>query len=372
MRSEIDGLDRMDILILIASFQSGGAEKVLTSLANSLSAHRRVTLMVIDPHGPLEERILPGVRVVALDRKRARRAAGAILRAIRRSRPTVVMSSQTHINVLLAAMRILMPRGTCLVVREAELRTGRSSGERMVRLAHRTVYRGVALVLATSTPMAEDLRRRVRSDVEILHNPLDVGSMRHGAAPLLRHPGPGRRFIHVGRFAPGKGAAEAVQAFAAIAQPDDHLSMVGDGPDLPIARAVVSRHGLEGQVHFHGFLPDPSPHLAGADLLVLPSRSEGMPNVALEALAVGTPVLATQDLVTLTDLATMTAPGSVDLVPRPSLAAAMGAAAANPPAAGQLRPSLLPEHHGIGTVTRRLLGLLADRVGAERTATGPE
>ena len=123
---------------------------------------------------------------------------------------------------------------------------------------------------------------------------------------------------------------------------------------------------------FHGSLPDPSPHLAGADRLDLPSRSEGIPSVALEVLAVGTPMLTTQDLVPLTDLATITTPSIIDLIPCLSLAAPMGAEAPNPPVDRQLRPSLLPEHHGVGTVAHRLVGLPAYRVGPESTTRGPE
>jgi glycosyltransferase involved in cell wall biosynthesis len=365
MRVIPDSARSSDVLIVIASFQSGGAEKVLTTLANSLSEHRSVTLMVIDPDGPLRDRLLPGVQVISLDRRRARQAAVTILRSIRRWRPAVVLSSQTHLNILLAAMRPLLPDQTRLIVREAELRAGRTLNDRMVRLAHRTVYRGVALVLATSTPMADDLRRRVRSTVELLHNPLDEDALRRSAAPSVRHPGPGRRFVHLGRFAPGKGATEAVEVFATIARPDDHLSMVGDGPELPAARAAAARHGLQDQVHFHGFLPDPSRILAGGDVLILPSHREGMPNVALEALALGTPVLATEDLTTLSDLVATTTAGSVSLVPRSGLGASLGAMTPNPPAAGLLRPSLLPPHHRIDQVTRQLLVYLTDHAASE-------
>lgn len=372
MSSSQNEHDRSDLLLVLASFHSGGAEKVLTSFANSLHPHLAITVLVLDPRGPLRDRLRPDIKVVALDRPRARSAAAAILRSIRRSRPTVVLSSQTHINILLAVLRPLMPRGTRLLVREAELRTGRSCGDRLVRLAQRTVYASVDIVLATSSTMADELQGRVRAEVEILHNPLDEDRMRRGAAPPLRRPGSGRRFIHLGRFAPGKGAAEVVEAFAAIARPDDHLSMVGDGPELPLAEAAVARHGLDAQVEFHGYLVDPSPLLAGADVLVLPSLREGMPNVALEALAVGTRVLATEDLTTLNDLVASCGPNSVTLVPRNSLTAAMASIAPNPPPSGQLRASLLPPRHRIDTVTHRLLEHLTVAGPPRTTASEPE
>lgn len=350
-----------DVLFVMASFQAGGAEKVITTLANRLSDHRSVTLMVIDPNGPLREQILPRVQVVALDRKRARRAALAILRAVRRDRPRTVMSSQTHINILLSIMLPFMPRPTQLIVREAAHRPDASIAATSTRIAQRTAYRNVALVIASSSVMADDLRQRVRSPVEVLHNPVDEDALRQFATPPLRLPGPGRRFIHLGRFAAGKGAPEAVRAFAHMAAPDDHLTMIGDGPELELAVAAAREQGLTAQVTFHGFLNDPTRHLAGSDLLVLPSHREGMPNVALEALALGTPILATQDLTTLSDLVASTTPGSVRLVPRDGLAAAMAATIADPPTNAVPRVSLLPSRHRLEGVTHRLLELINGR-----------
>jgi glycosyltransferase involved in cell wall biosynthesis len=180
-----------------------------------------------------------------------------------------------------------------------------------------------------------------------------------------RPAGPGRRLVYVGRFAQGKGIEGLIEAFAAASHPGDVLTLVGDGPTRPVVEATVDRLGLSERVVLTGAVVDPASLLAGADALVLPSYSEGMPNAALEALAIGTPVIATSDLTTLTGLADRVGQSAVRLVPRAELGAAL--AAVEPLGAGP-RPCLLPEEHLPAEVAGRLLEIV--RGGPQPTIEG--
>jgi starch synthase (maltosyl-transferring) len=76
--------------------------------------------------------------------------------------------------------------------------------------------------------------------------------------------------------------------------PHHDLLLTGAGPDEPRLRRLARRFGTADRVHFAGWRADVSRILAAADLLVLTSAWEGMPNVVLEAMAAGRPVVATR------------------------------------------------------------------------------
>ena len=101
--------------------------------------------------------------------------------------------------------------------------------------------------------------------------------------------------LAVGRLSAEKGFADLIEAVA-IAQRDTpgfRLVIVGEGPERHQLQAAVSRLGLTGRVLLGGHEDDMAPWYAMAYALVMPSHSEGSPNVLLEAMAAGLPVAAT-------------------------------------------------------------------------------
>lgn len=102
--------------------------------------------------------------------------------------------------------------------------------------------------------------------------------------------------ITIGRLDYQKGVDVLVDAIPHVRQRHSaaHFLIVGDGPERSALERRAKSLGLENQVHFVGRQTGIPALLAASTLLVLPSRWEGMPNVVLEALAAGKPVIATQ------------------------------------------------------------------------------
>jgi glycosyltransferase involved in cell wall biosynthesis len=103
-----------------------------------------------------------------------------------------------------------------------------------------------------------------------------------------------RMVIHVGRFDPPKNQAALVPVAAALgARGDDVVFvLVGDGPLREPVRLAAAAAGVLPMFRFLGTRSDVPRLLAAADLLVLPSRWEGLPGAVLEALGAGVPVVA--------------------------------------------------------------------------------
>jgi glycosyltransferase involved in cell wall biosynthesis len=103
--------------------------------------------------------------------------------------------------------------------------------------------------------------------------------------------------VYIGRMDVKKGLRELVEAAAALhsAHPNLRVYMVGEGPDRPLIESAIQAHNAAGYIHA---LPgcafdEVAVWMAAADLVTLPSYMEGCPNVILEALASGRPVVAT-------------------------------------------------------------------------------
>ncbi len=159
-------------------------------------------------------------------------------------------------------------------------------------------FRRMDRVLAVSRPLVDILQRRgVRPEtISILPNAFasSLPALEPGPARVaLGLPPAGPVVGWIGRMSPEKGPDVFVKSAAESAVEGAHWAMVGDGPERADAEAIVTALGLDHRVAFLGLVPDAGRLVRAFDVLVLSSRTEGTPIVALEAMAAGVPVVAT-------------------------------------------------------------------------------
>lgn len=157
------------------------------------------------------------------------------------------------------------------------------SGVLLNGLRHVGVLNEVADAEYAALPFVDLRRHRIRNAVRIPQ------SQRAGR-------GDGRgRMVYIGRLRPEKGVAEAIRAFAEALELHERWEFLifGDGPQEPELRARVADLPRGCDVELRGVTSRPIQELEGADLMVLPSRTEGMSNTLLEAMSVGIPTVAT-------------------------------------------------------------------------------
>ena len=110
---------------------------------------------------------------------------------------------------------------------------------------------------------------------------------------------PGRLLVYAGRLSAEKGVDTLLRAMPAILarHPDATLAILGGGgpfsADETALRELAEALGVSAAVRFEGFVSDVTPWLLAADVFVLPSRSEGMSNALIEAMAAGAPIVTT-------------------------------------------------------------------------------
>ena len=298
------------VSLVITDLDVGGAERAMVALATGLDRRRWLpNVIALDGEGALAGPLRSSgiaVECLGVDRGRPVRAVRLLAGALRRARPRLVQSFLFHANV---AARLAAPlAGRPWVV------GGLRVAERQRRW-HPTLDRLTGALSTGSVCVSEGVRRFSR-DVGRL-DPDRLVVIPNGVDPVLfdRAQGvdlasigvPPDAFLtlYVGRLDPQKGLGYLLGAASKVAEvrPDWHLALVGDGPDRDALRSRSEDDPtLEGRVHWLGRRDDVPALLKGADVLVLPSLWEGMPNVVLEAMAarlavVGTAVEGTEELI---------------------------------------------------------------------------
>ena len=313
-------------VLLLASLHGGGAERVAVHLLNRLDPERfDVRMGLLRRNGPYLGEVDEDRLIVAPEGEerfnfdgpnREQYAAGTLLNAVRwaplayrdmiaQARPDVVMSFLKGTNLLTwLALMNLGPARPRWIAREGNNVLAVLHEEAPSRLVERIsfsftrrAYRRADAVLANSTDMAANLTRDLGLDpgrVRMINNPIDLAAIERQAA--VRPAGlPNRPYvITAGRLEYQKAHEVLIRAFAQSGLARSHaLVILGKGSRLPHLHRLASQLGVGEQVRFIGFVANPYAWMAGADLFVLPSRWEGFPSVAAEAMACGTALLLT-------------------------------------------------------------------------------
>ncbi len=290
----------MRLTLVIGSLGAGGAERVLSTLANFWAARGdQVSLVTLasveEDFFALDRRVervglnLTNDSTSSLDALHANVQRIRSLRStIADSHPEVVLSFVDRMNVLV----LLATAGLgCPVVVSERADPRRHDPGRVWALARRLVYRWASGLVVQNEAIAGWARSRVPlSRIHIVQNPIKLRTC--GSAIPDRSSDP--RIVAVGRLEHEKAFDVLLDAFAQVAAelPEWTMQLIGHGPERDALVDQAARYGLTQRVTFSGRQRDPWAGIGPADLFVLPSRYEGEPNALLEAMAGGVPAIA--------------------------------------------------------------------------------
>lgn len=288
----------MRFAFVITNLAGGGAEKAVLKLAAGLACRdHKVEVVVLEDR--VEHEVPQGVRVHALCRKASRGWIGKRLLARQLALhlvpvPDLVVSTLPFADEVTSLARI--PRHWCRIANtlgsEIDRLTIASPAKGRRRLTRYRQLYGRRPLIAVSSGVAEDLRLRlgVSNRIGVIPNPFDFPAIRLLAAePCPTRPA-GPYILHVGRFAKQKRHDLLLAAFARAELPHQLVLLTPHDPRLD---ALIAQNGLTHRITVAGFQLNPYAWMAGAELLVLCSDHEGLPNVLIEALACGTRVIST-------------------------------------------------------------------------------
>ncbi|MCP5368313.1 MAG: glycosyltransferase [Hyphomicrobiales bacterium] len=303
------GDGRRRVLFVSTTLGEGGAERFVANACNLLDPDRfDVEVAVLRPKVdyPVPDR----VAIHDLGKRRVRDNPAAILRLRRLARDggyhVVVGALSTANRMLHLALAGLGRRPGWVARVDSDPRARDAAGDRGPKraLERRLLLAALARadrILAISRGSADSVRALLRDAAPrlvLMSNPVDFADLdRQAAQPAVLDTLDLERpvVVTVARMEWAKRLDLALRAFAAAraAGAPGHLVLCGDGTQRAALEALARDLGIADRVSFLGFRANPFAEMRAADLFVLSSDREGLPNALVEAQGLGLPAVAT-------------------------------------------------------------------------------
>ena len=298
------------LLIFINSLRSGGAERVVSLLLGHMLDDFDIHLALYSHI--IEYEIPPGIKILDLKQSENDGQMAMLLKlpllSYRVSKyckkhnithSVAFLNRPCYINALMRSCwgykgRVVMCERTH---QSTMLKTRAALTRAITKFLITASYNRADLVLANSHAMKDDLRDNlnVKTPIEVIYNPVDIQELQ---AKMLNPVNISFSknsfyFVAVGNFRKEKNFPLVLDAFAMLQELDCKLLLVGDGPLEDAFKQKVSDLGIGEKVVFCGRDNNPFKYIHKCDSFILCSDVEGFPNVLLEAIACGMPVIST-------------------------------------------------------------------------------
>lgn len=292
--------NKLRILHIIPNFGHGGAERLVVDLMKAIDREQfEVAAVSLYPKGDtiLEQELEDnGLKVYFLNKHLGLdlHMIPQLCRVFRTFRPDVV---HTHLSVLRYALLPMLLFRVPVRVHTVH-NVAQKEVDRIGKLVHWIAFQLCGVVPVS---ISQEVARTVRSvygrgvGTPVIYNGIFTERFASISSQNKLKVSNNIVLLHVGRFAPQKNHMLLVEAFSRALKEYSSMELwlVGDGPLRPAVEDAVRERGMERSVVFWGIVPKVEEVLEETDIFVLSSDWEGLPLVALEAMAAGKPVIST-------------------------------------------------------------------------------
>lgn len=288
------------IFFIIPSIAGGGAERVFVNLVNEIdkSVFDVTLIYLFDELNAYK--VSKDIHTININSNRARNASFKIIKLIRKEKPALVISTLGHLNMMLLILKKTFPRNTKLIIRQTNIMSLRKSESKIQQIKQKVLnkfYNNADKIICQSEFMKKDFMEftNIQKNVKKIYNPVDVESILIKSKEIVDYnfTSGQKNFFFVGRLNEVKRIPLIIDAFENYHKKNNEskLYILGEGPERKKLEAYIEKYKLTDSVKLLGFQQNPYKWILHADLFIMASKHEGMPNVLLETIALEIPVL---------------------------------------------------------------------------------
>jgi glycosyltransferase involved in cell wall biosynthesis len=282
------------VAFLLPRLAGGGAERNVISLSAAFSAQGyRTSLIAQVEGGELAHTVPETVQHVILNQGSTFRAIFSLYRWIKKERPAAVMSALDSVNIA-NAIACRLAKNTRSVISMRTYLSGSYENPNPAQMKRlklmRRWYPKADAIVGVSKEVTEDAIRLLDLPAHKCHtiyNPVLRAELFENAEQKVELPS-GPYALTVGRLTPQKQIKELIQN---VSFPHP-LLILGEGKERNSIQNAINASEQRDRIHLLGFQDNPYPYMKNAHVVLLASRLEGLPTVLVEAMALGTPVIA--------------------------------------------------------------------------------
>ena len=298
--------ENIRVAFFLPELKGGGAERVFLDLCTYLGKKKIFAdLIVGNAKGELATKLPDNINVFNLNSGRVIRALPGLVRYLNSERPAALFSTLDHANIVAMIAHKLARHQFRLVIRVANRLTEsyqRPPGfrSRLIRYLVKAMYPYADEILAVSQGVAFDLSKFckiTKDNVTVIYNPAFTPRIQQGLNTDLGTTGfesDGKALVlGVGSLTRQKDFSTLLKAFAKVRKNVPlRLAILGEGEERNALMGLAEELGVADDLSLPGYVENPFVFMRHASVFVLSSRWEGLPNVLVQAMACGCPVVS--------------------------------------------------------------------------------
>lgn len=294
--------NRIKILFVIFSLDKGGAEKIFSFLANNINSEKFdvhfLTIRQASGDGYLLDSRL---NHISLNYSRVLFSIPAVYKIIQEVKPKLIISTLIPVNIVIGLFKTFgFLKNVKCILRESSIPSINGKFSKNKYFFYNTLisnlYKAFDFIVAQSIDMKKDLIDNYHikpGKIRVINNPyFETHSQVKTPSQIQKEPGK-KLFINIGNLRVEKGQLRLIEAIAGLkGKIQFELWILGDGVMRQELQQRIVELNLADEVKLLGHQNDVLPFLSMADVYVQTSHYEGFPNVLLESLGLGVPVVA--------------------------------------------------------------------------------